>query len=129
MEPDHENPWAEYGAYFDADGLAEYLGTSVDAIRQAITAGAVLYLVTGDAQSIMPAAQFSDAKPDLVPRLSEMTKHMDPAREDPAGVLIWALAPQRALGGRTPIEVLRSSEDVAIAQLMASAARIGALAG
>ena len=88
MESEHENPWAEHGAYFDAVDLAEYLGASTVEVDQAIAAGAVLYLVTADGQTLMPAVQLPDAEHGLVPRLSELTTRMDPARQDPAGVLI-----------------------------------------
>lgn len=129
MEPEYENPWAEYGDYFDTAGLAEFLGTTTDAVDRAIAAGEVLYLVESDGETLMPTSQFPGAEHGLVPRLGEMTARMDPARTDPAGVLIWALAPQKALSGRTPIEVLRSDDAAAVTQLMETASRIGAFVG
>ena len=133
MEPEHgergENPWAECEPYFDTVGLAKYLGATIDAVDKAIAAGAVLYLVTAEGESLMPASQFPDSEAGLAPRLGDLTVRMDPARTDPACVLIWALAPQKALGERTPIEVLRSSDGGAISQLTETAGRIGTFVG
>ncbi|MET4705868.1 hypothetical protein [Frigoribacterium sp. UYMn621] len=108
--------------------MAEYLGTTTDAVDQEIAAGGALYLRTSDGTALMQAAQFSDADSGLVPRLSELTFRMDPAGEDPEGVILWALTQQKAFHGGRPIEVLRSSDAAAIAQLLA-ADRIGAFVG
>ena len=102
--------WAEYEPRLDAAGLAEFLGTSIDAVNQAIADSAVRYLVTADGFALIPASQFPSSDNSLVPLLGEVATLINPCRSDPAGPSVGGLAPQKEQAGRTPVEVLRSSE-------------------
>lgn len=114
------------GPFYDTEGLARRWRISAQAVhKRADKARRLLKVITADGVALYPAFQF-DSRGGLLPRLPEVIDAFEPAVSDRWTIARWLAAPNPALQGRAPADLLREGEGDRV--LAAAAALAGRLA-
>lgn len=105
------------GPMLSSGEVQDLLGISREALRQRVAAGTVLALPTGHpSRRAYPAFQFKGkgtlaGMADVLRAFFADTYGPGPASVSPHTVASWLAGPKAALGGRSPVEVLRAGRD------------------
>ena len=92
--------------WVDVPGAAEWLGCTVAKVEEYLQNGDLLG-IEHDGRTLIPAVLMSDG--EIVPRLGEVIRGME--LESPWIRLMWLVVSCERLGGRRPIDALRTDPD------------------
>ncbi len=114
LRQDIENrAWAtQVGPCLTRVAVARLLGKSEQAVAQDHR---LLAFRNGDGRVVYPLVQFDGTRP--VAGLDRVVAILAGAGDDDLTVLAWLTAPKPALGGRSPLDALRSAEVDAVLRL------------
>jgi len=121
-DADSADLWADLvGPFYDTAKVAGVLGVTVAAVRSRHARGSLLALRAGSGAWVYPVWQFDG---DVLPGLAKVLKVLGDGVSG-WSVLAWLRSPESELGGRTPLEVLRSGGEGELVLLVASHAAAG----